>query len=115
MDRASSRRIFKAIEENYDEANERYIGTATDDTIAKDLRVPRAWVEQVREAHFGAAGSNEEIGALTAAVTAKIAEVEKVIDMALTAAGDAEKVKTDLIEMRKRLGRIEATLGSRGK
>src|SRR4029079_8329885 len=41
------RLIFMAVDEKY--TGEGYTGTTTDQSIADDLKVPRAWVKSIRE------------------------------------------------------------------
>lgn len=47
------RRIFREIDDNWDEAQARYTGSTTDQTIAEKLSVPRAWVAEARSEAFG--------------------------------------------------------------
>lgn len=46
---ADNRRIMDAFETVWDEREEAYIGTMSDDRLAEQLDVPRVWVTKVRE------------------------------------------------------------------
>ena len=58
---ADRRNIFKAIEEAYDTSNSCYCEPVTDQSIAKQLGVPWAWVADQREMNFGPAGPDPKI------------------------------------------------------
>lgn len=62
--RDAKRRIRKEVQDHYDEDRGRYIGEASDVSIAESLKVPRAWVTQIREEFFGDSGENEEVQTL---------------------------------------------------
>lgn len=53
------RRIFRAIDDVWDELKARYTGVNTDQSIADKLNVPRAWVATARIEAFGDAMRNE--------------------------------------------------------
>ena len=55
------RNIFKAIEEAYDTSSSYYYEPVTDQSIAKQLGVPWAWVADQREMNFGPAGPDPKI------------------------------------------------------
>lgn len=58
---ADKRRIFREIDENWDEGKSRYSGSTTDQTLADSLSVPRAWVTTIREDAFGKSQRNEDL------------------------------------------------------
>lgn len=53
MTKEDRRIIFAKIDENYLDEMNGYSGGWTDEKIAKDLNIPRAWVFQIREDNFG--------------------------------------------------------------
>lgn len=56
---ADRRAIADLLNEKYDIANGRYFGDWTDEQVAKNLDMPRAWVTEVRQFAYGAGGMNE--------------------------------------------------------
>lgn len=113
MTPADKRKIFREIDENYDEANSRYIGEATDQAIAKKLAVPSKWVSTVRDENFGPSGRNEEMERVGSALGRLAHESKAAADKALVAAEAAEKVKLECEDLRKRLEKLEASFGPR--
>lgn len=76
MSREDRRIIFAKLQDVYIDEKSGYADQWTDITVAKDLNVPRAWIEQIREENFGPVKSNAEItqflqqaGVVTAAAT----------------------------------------------
>lgn len=61
MGRDDRRVIFEKLNEVYLDEKRGYETPWTDETVAKDLGTPRAWVQQVREEMFGPVGSNPDI------------------------------------------------------
>lgn len=53
MTKEDRRIIFAKIDENYIDETSGYSAEWSDEKIAKDLNVPRAWVSQIREENFG--------------------------------------------------------------
>lgn len=53
MTKEDRRIIFAKIDENYIDETSGYSGGWSDEKIAKDLNVPRAWVAEIREHNFG--------------------------------------------------------------
>lgn len=113
MTPADKRAIFREIDGHYDERLLRYIGGETDQTIAKRLGFPRAWVADVREAEFGPAGVNEDMDKLKAAIGQGIAQARDAANAALKAAAVAEEAEKTLVDYRKRLDDIERAVGPR--
>lgn len=62
--RDQKRAILHKLDENYDEKARSYVGACTDQTIASELGVPRAWVSDLREEFYGPSGENDEVRAL---------------------------------------------------
>lgn len=61
MTAADKRKVFRAIDDQWDENKGRYIGAASDQHLADTLGVPRAWVKEVREENFGKTQRNEDL------------------------------------------------------
>ena len=89
--RDEKRQIMKAIQDHYDENAETYIGGCTDQSLAKELGVPRAWVSIIRDEFFGPA-QNEEI----AEFAAEIAQLRHEVAVSGTTAERALNVFADL-------------------
>lgn len=88
MQPADRRRIFRAVDENWDDKRGRYIGNVTDATIAVTLDVPRLWVQTIRREAFGESADNDEIEAvrtdlanLRSAIKAGEAAVERSMEI----------------------------------
>lgn len=113
MTPADKRKIFRAIDENYDERGQRYIDTCTDQVIAKELSVPRKWVSDVREQDFGPSGSNDEMQKVSSAIGRLAGDAKAAADAAMEAATVAEKVKLECEELKARLEALEASVGPR--
>lgn len=85
--------IFAKIGDVY--SGERYVTPWTDQKVADDLNVPRAWVSEVRDAFYGPEGSNP------------------LFDQYLAAAAGIERIRGEIAEERKRL--LELAAGLRGR
>lgn len=70
MSREDRRLIFAKLEEVYVDEKVGYSAGWHDERVAKDMAVPRAWVELIREENFGPikAAQNPEIVELTARI-----------------------------------------------
>lgn len=86
MSRDDRRLIFAKLDEVYVDENTGYSAGWTDDKVATDLGVPRAWVAQIRDENFGP-GTNEEI-------TKLLGEVNETVRL-------HEGVKSRLIELQR--------------
>lgn len=51
--RDDNRRIYDSLNEHYDPDRGHYAASFSDEALAAKMKVPRAWVERVREDHFG--------------------------------------------------------------
>lgn len=111
MQPADKRKIFRAIDDNYDERGLRYVGDSTDETIAKSLDMPRAWVSKVRQESFGPSGANEDMDKLMAALGRLQADARKASSDALLAAEKAEAVSVQCEEMKEKLQKIVDAVG----
>jgi len=108
--RDQKRRIHDEIAGNWDEPRGRYIGNASDQMIADHLKLPRAWVAEIRSDFFGEEGGNEEMVELRAALDRHIDDVERLVTNAMDNAAKFDKVLTELKGMRSRLERIEKSV-----
>lgn len=102
MTPADRRRIFREIDGNWDEAKARYLGAATDKTIAEAMDVPWAWVEQVRREAFGERGDNEATDKVKGELQHVRGEIRRQTDAALTLAQTFEDLgrKVDALAAR---------------
>ncbi len=112
----TKRRIYRAIDGNWDEDRGRYLGGTSDQSIATELNVPRAWVAQVRVEVFGDNGGNEEIEELRTLLddadrrfTEIAARGSKQVELAIAAVSELEKVRNEVRDLRRRLERVEAS------
>jgi hypothetical protein len=96
MGRDERRIIFAKLEEVYVDEAAGYRTPWTDVAVAKDLNVPLAWVEQMRDENFGPARDNGEIRDMLTRVTAATAQARGILDEAKAVrkdvAGHVEKV-----------------------
>lgn len=111
------RRINRMIGDNWDDTAIRYLGGMSDQKIATELNVPRAWVEQIRVENYGDSGGNEEIEALREDVDTAIAlyepmvrDAQRLVENAVNAVGKMESQLSDLRALKKRLEKIEASI-----
>lgn len=108
-----NRRIIARLMEVYDDDNSRYCDDFTDNSIAKELAVPRKWVERAREQNFGPSGRNSEMDKVASAIGAIHAEAKAAADAAMAAAAKAEDAMTRADEMKQRLDGLEQAVGPR--
>lgn len=98
------RRVFRAVDGNWDEKNRRYIGEATDVSLAAELKVPRAWVAQVRTEAFGEERNEHDLKRREKLI-ALSRQCAEAIETCLTAASAAEEAQRS----------VEAALGNKGE
>ncbi len=109
------RRVFRAVEEVYDEPNSRYRGGNTDHTVALSLNVPRAWVEMIREENFGPSGHNLQMEQIETEIRRAIADMKAVADALLAGAAQAERKIGELNGLAEKVQAIRETVGPRAK
>jgi predicted transcriptional regulator len=108
---AQRRNIWREIDANYRDDGAGYIGTVTDHSIAEKLKVPRAWVSNIREQDFGPEGSNEALQEIGRELS-KIAKlVVEVTDDAMNAAARAETLSGTIKDVERRLREVERAVG----
>ncbi len=113
MDLKDRRRIIARLVEVYDDVNARYCDNITDASVAKDLGMPPAWVETLREENFGPDGRNVEMDRIAAAIGALHANAEQLSTDALAVAARGEDLSAVAQELRKRLDAIAEAIGPR--
>lgn len=113
MQPSDKRAIFREVDANYDDVNQRYLGAATDQEIAKKIGVPRKWVETVREADFGPSGVNEEMHKVASVLGELTSRTREATNLAMEAAAVAEKLQIECETLRKRLDAIDSAVGPR--
>lgn len=119
MTRDDGRVIFAKLEDVYDTNRAGYRAGWTDQKLATDLGVPRAWVEQVRKQFFGPEGGNPEIAAALAEAKALVEEVRPLLarldqlkaQMGSTQA-EAQKIAAKVEIIDRRIAAIEKAVRS---
>lgn len=92
MTPADRRRVFREVDGQWDEGKSMYLGSATDQSIAEKLNVPRAWVATVRKEAFGDTDKNESMIHMLAEARDLRTKVEKYGNAALDAAAALERL-----------------------
>ncbi len=108
-----NRKIIARLMEVYDDSKSRYCDGFTDNLIAKELGVPRKWVERLRDQNFGPSGRNAEMDAVASAIGQIHAEAKKVADDAMALAARAEDVINKADAMRAKLDELDRAVGPR--
>ena len=107
MSAADKRKVFRAIDENWDEGKGRYIGAASDQHLADTLNVPRAWVKDVREENFGKTQRNEDLDKALGDAKNLRAEAARNIASAMDLAAKFEKLEQSYLDLIRRLEAVE--------
>lgn len=102
MTPSDKRRVFREIDDNWNEGRARYAGSATDQTIATKLDVPRAWVEAVRTEAFGA-NRNEDMDKLIGTLKNLKGQVERAGEQALELASKFETLGREVKELESKI------------
>lgn len=113
--REDKRRINAEIAGNWDDQKMRYIGSASDQSVADMLKLPRKWVEDIRVEFYGDSGANEDIDQLKRELDFRIEDVEKLVTTTLEAVSKIDEKLKALKGMRERLERIEKSSLPRGR
>lgn len=113
MSQSDHRRIFREIDENWDDNRGRYTGDTGDQQIAARLNVPRAWVEYVRKEAFGDSAGSEEIEELREEMLALDRKYAVAEDDALKLATRMETLHREHKALLVRLERVEQAVGVR--
>lgn len=110
---ADRRKVYARLLEVYDTDRGRYCDEFTDQSIAKELGVPRRWVSDIREADFGPAGGNVEIERVVSAIGQMQGDAKRLGDEAMEIAAKAEKLTADAEALMKRVRGVEESVGPR--
>lgn len=109
MTRVDRRIINDKLDEVYGE--DKYVSPWTDAAVARDLGVPRVWVEQVREEFFGPAGSNEEFDEFLEKAAPIIAETKNLFRAAQSQLEQARAIEAKIADLEKLAKRVEREIG----
>lgn len=107
------RKIFREVDECYDEKNNRYVDNFTDNSIAIKLGVPRKWVEDIRAENFGPSGENTDMERVASALGRMNAQLTDAINECMEAASKAEGLKNEIEETQALLDSIKKAVGPR--
>lgn len=105
------RRIFREVDDNWNEPKGRYLGAVSDRTIAEKLKVPPVWVETVRRESFGDSADNDEIERLQGEIAKLEGTVQLQIDAALKVAASLETILKEVRGLSDRLQMVEKAVG----
>jgi len=109
MSQADGRLIFAKLEEVYADEATGYTPGWTDQKVATDMGVPRAWVENVRKQFFGPEGDNPDIRKQVSDAKAILAEAKALFERysenkealkQMIAAAQALTARCEMIERR---------------
>lgn len=101
MTREDRRIIFEKLNDVYIDGKIGYGRGWTDEKVANDLGVPRAWVKLLREENFGDEVGNEDIREQAAEAQAALAEIRKLEPDMRRLLALADKVEKSLAEIQK--------------
>lgn len=104
MGRDDRRRIHETIDAAWADERGCYLAGASDKSIAETLKVPWAWVAQVRNEAFGERDINEKALDGLAGLAALIGRAEALEARALDLAAEAETLRRDAEAWRKAAG-----------
>lgn len=101
MTREDRRIIFEKLNDVYIDGKVGYGRGWTDEKVANDLGVPRAWVKLLREENFGDEVGNEDIREQAAEAQAALAEMRKLEPDMRRLLALADKIEKSLAEIQK--------------
>ena len=101
MQRDDRRVIFDKLNEVYVDNKVGYSKGWTDEKVALDLGVPRAWVKTVREEFFGDEVSNEDIREQIKDAAAMLGQMRAIEPEMRRLLGMADKIEKSLAEIQK--------------
>ena len=114
--------IFAKLQDVYDNETTGYTASWTDARVARDLKVPREWVEKIREENFGTFADNPEMRAVIAEakqlfedVKTVRADVQRVVASIATLTAEAKKYEADIMRLAQRIPTMEKKLAEFGK
>jgi hypothetical protein len=101
MSREDRRVIFEKLNEVYVDDRAGYTKGWTDEKVATDLGVPRAWVKQIRDENFGDEITNEDIREQIAEATAVLKDINLIRPDVQRLFAVADKIEQRLTEIAK--------------
>jgi len=101
MTRDDRRIIFEKLNEVYVNDKVGYDKGWTDEKVATDLGVPRAWVRLIREENFGDEVGNEDIRKQIAEAQTTLAQVRAIEPEMRRLLGMADKIERQMAEIQK--------------
>jgi hypothetical protein len=101
MTRDDRRIVFEKLNEVYLNDKVGYAKGWTDETVAVDLGVPRAWVRLIREENFGDEVGNEDIREQVREAQAMLAQVRAIEPEMRRLLGMSDKIERSLAEIQK--------------
>jgi hypothetical protein len=111
LGREDRRIIFEKLNEVYVNDKVGYGAGWTDDRVATDLGVPRAWVKLIRDENFGDEMANEEIRQKVAEASQKLDEIKKTTAQAELIWADIKRLNNEAERISKSLDSIRKSLG----
>jgi hypothetical protein len=111
MTREERRKIWRYLDEVYDVPNTRYLDDLTDHKVAEALKVPRAWVSEIRDEAFGPDGGNASMEKLHRDMLRLSENLTKAVETCLNAATEAEKFQGELKSLENRLAQLRSCVG----
>lgn len=106
MSKEDKRIVYGKINEVYLDEVRGYDSGWTDERIAKDLGVPRAWVSTVRDEMFGAAEGNGEVLRIRMEMEELKAQVVKNLEQADSLRAQATEMLAQISELRQALAKV---------
>jgi hypothetical protein len=111
LGRDDRRIIFEKLNEVYVSDKVGYSAGWTDEKVAVDLGVPRAWVRLIRDENFGDEMANEEIRQKLADAAKLLDEIKQRTTLAETIVADMKRLTTEAEHMNKTLDMIRKAIG----
>lgn len=107
MTASDKRKVFRAIDDAWDESKGRYVGACSDTSIAGTLEVPRIWVAQIREENFGKTQRNEDIDKMTGELKNLRGEIARHANTAMELAAKFEAIEQQITLLQARVESVE--------
>lgn len=107
--REDNARIAETIEKHWSYEQQCYLASFSDQAVADQLKVPRAWVSALRDLMFGPEDTNEAAAAAQAKLPELEARAKALEDRAMQLAQDAEALGRELAAYRAAAGQRRAS------
>lgn len=112
LGRDDRRIIFEKLNEVYLNDKVGYAVGWTDEKVANDLGVPRAWVKIIRDENFGEELANEEIKLKVAEASQKLIEIMEAVTRATGFWDDVKRLSNEAEHIGKNLDVIRKAVGA---